>query len=248
MSVSLRRILGVLYPERRAPGATGRKRGKGASFSWRRFFLILAGALLLTKLVLLFLYYNTFLSMQYDVEEAAAQVDAQLQRRRDIIMNLNIMVTDYAEHEMALFRYAADRRKEMAGARGTASRETPGREGGADRPIPGTTAGLEDALSRVFAIAERYPDLRLSENFQRYMDALVDVERTIAERRMIYNERANVMSTAVDKFPGFIFARLYGFEPPLFYKPEEEALKTPRVESTIEDLVPESRRTRRTAD
>jgi LemA protein len=96
---------------------------------------------------------------------------------------------------------------------------------------PQVLAGdLDSLLSRIFAIAERYPDLRLSENFQRFMDALVDAEDKIAEQRMVYNERANIMSTAVDKFPGFIFAKVYGFEPPPFFEPEDEARWPPNVE------------------
>ena len=248
MDISLRRIIGVLYPPRRPPKTPKKRRRGSGSFSWGRFLLVLAVALILIKLTLFFFYYNTFLSMQYDVDEAVAQVDAQLQRRKDIILNLNIMVTDYSEHENALFRYAADKRKEMVEPPGVPPRETPPRESGAEGRPPGTTAGLDGLLSRIFAVAERYPDLRLSENFQRYMEALVEVENEIAVRRMAYNERANIMSTAVGKFPGFVFAKLYGFTPPLFYKPDEEARMTPRVESTREGSVAETRRARRMAD
>ena len=228
MDISLRRILRVLYPERRAPKTSRRKRSNGASFSWGRFFLVLAGAVVLVKLALFYFYYNAFISLQYDVEEAAAQIDAQLQRRKNIILNLNIMVMDYAEHEKELFRYAADKRKEMVQPKpGVPPREAPSREAGGETQPPGTAGDLEGLLSKIFAVAERYPDLRLSENFQRYMDALVDAETKIAETRMEYNESANDMSTAVGTFPGFIFARLYGFEPPLFYEPEAEARRPP---------------------
>jgi LemA protein len=231
MDVSLRRILGVLYPVKREPKASKkmkRKGKRGLTFSWGRFFFVIFVALLIIKLTLFFFYYNSFLSMQYDVDEAAAQVDTQLQRRRDIILNLNIIVTDYSAHENRLFRYAADSRKEMVKPPPIPPQKVPtGEGGGAARP-----AGLQDLLSRIFAIAERYPDLRLSENFQRYMDALIEVESEIATRRMAYNVRANVMSTAVGKFPGFVFAELYGFEPPPFYQPDDDARTTPRVEST----------------
>ncbi len=229
MNVSLRRILGVLYPEQRAPKTSRRRRSGGVTFSWGRFFLVLATAVVLIKLALFYFYYNAFISLQYDVEEASAQIDAQLQRRKNIIANLSIMVADYAKHEKELFRYAADKRKEMVRPEpGVPPWEAPKPEAGGMTP-PRVTGDLEGLLSKVFAVAERYPDLRLTENFQRYMDALVDAETKIAEMRMKYNECANNMSTAVGTFPGFIFAGLYGFEPPVFYEPEEDARIPPDI-------------------
>ena len=227
MEIRLRRILRVFYPDR---VVAKRSKKNGASFSWGRFGLILALASVLIKLTLFFLYYNSFVSMQYDVEEAAAQVDTQLQRRRNIILNLSVMVMNYAKHEKEIFNHAADTRKDMVQPRsGTPPGEGPSPKRGGKKQAPGAAGDLEALLSKIFAIAERYPDLRLSENFQRYMDALVDAETKIANQRMIYNERANDMSTAVGKFPGFIFARIYGFESPTFFEPEAEAREPPKV-------------------
>jgi len=233
MGVPLRRILRVFYPGR----FFARKAKKnGASFNWRRFTSILFGALLLVKVALFLFYYNTFLSLQYDVEEARAQIDTQLQRRKNIILNLSVMVMDYAEHEKAIFKHAADTRREMM--RPELRRSRP--EGPVDAPAaspgpgaktlpPGAPGGLDALLAKVFAIAERYPEIRLSENFQHFMEALVDAENKIAEERMRYNRRANEMSTMLGKFPGFVFARLYGFEAPPFFEPEDAARKPPEV-------------------
>ncbi len=300
MEIKLRRILRAFYPSRVA--AKGAKKN-GASLSWRRFGLTLCLAAVLVKLALFLLYYNSFISMQYDVEEAAAQVDTQLQRRRNIILNLSVMVMNYAKHEKEIFGHVADTRKDMVQPPGpyrprphrvlgprpskplpsrTAQQpETGGRQppaadarpeadartgpvpprraardsdgdAGARAPLkaaapksgpasgtsvatrgnsqaPGAVGDLSSLLSKIFAIAERYPELRLSENFQHYMDALVEAETKIAEQRMTYNERANDMSTAVGKFPGFVFARIYGFESPSFFEPEAEARKPPKV-------------------
>jgi LemA protein len=242
VEIKLRRILRVFYPNR---VAAKKSKKNGAAFSWRRFGFTLALASVLIKLTLFFLYYNSFVSMQYDVEEAAAQVDTQLQRRRNIILNLSVMVMNYAKHEKEIFGHAADTRKDMVQPSGSRSSkplrsqvaEQPKTGGpskaavatGGKKQVPGTAGDLEALLSKIFAIAERYPDLRLSENFQRYMDALVDAETKIAKERMIYNERANDMSTAVGKFPGFLFAKIYGFESPSFFEPEAEAREPPKV-------------------
>jgi len=180
----------------------------------------LIAVLVILKAVLLFYYYNTFLSMQYDVDEAKAQVDTELQRRKNIILGLNIMVVDYAKHEKELFQYAADSRKEMFD-QGSGKSSKDGSK---------TPTDLQALLSKVVAVAERYPDLRLSENFQRYMDGLVDAETKIAERRIVLNQKVNIMSTEVGKFPGFLFATFYGFESPVFFIPEDESLKPPTIE------------------
>jgi len=230
VGIPLRRFLRIFYPGRFSARRT--KRG-GAPFNWKRFLLIQLLLLVLVKAGLFLFYYNSLLSLQYDVEEAQARVDTQLQRRKNIIMNLNIMVMDYAEHERDIFTHTSEIRKEMLAS----APEAPPMEGrDAENPNPGEGAqplkgigDLEAMLSKVFAIAERYPDLRLSENFQHFMDALVDAENKIAEERMLYNKRANEMSTKVGKFPGFIFARLYGFESPPFFEPEDEARNPPKV-------------------
>ena len=129
-------------------------------------------------------------------------------------------------HETAFRATRLPSRKIGARLPNRPARQRQARRGG---QAPKAAGDLDALLSKVFAIAERYPDLRLSENFQRYMDALVDAETKIAEQRMIYNKRANDMSTAVGTFPGFVFAKLYGFEPPAFFEPEAEARKPPKV-------------------
>ncbi len=248
MSVPLRKILRTFYPDR---FSAGKQKNKTARSRWKRYTGLLILVFAIGHALLLLFYYNTFVSLLYDVQEAQAQVDTHLQRRKNIILNLGIMVMDYAKHEREIFTHAAETRKEMLEPgplpSGTSGPD-PSKEGLADEEAetlnallrdfgqveedrPSATPGdLEALLSKIFAIAERYPDLRLSENFESYMDALVDAEDKIAEQRMIYNERANEMSTAVSKFPGFIFAKIYRFEAPPFFESEPGARTPPEVE------------------
>jgi LemA protein len=223
MDTSLRKILGVLYAKR---SQIAKLKKPFLRFGWKRLILVLALTSTIAHIVLLF-YYNGFLSMQYDVEEAAAQIDTQAQRRKNIIVNLGIMVKEYAKHEKEIFKYAADTRKEMVELDTLLSKVV--KQDG-KQSTPKAPEGLEVLLAKIFAIAERYPDLRLSGNFQQFMNALVDAENKIAEQRMIFNERVNIMSTATGKFPGFIFAWLYGFKAPPYFEPESEARKPPKVD------------------
>ncbi|MHC5035812.1 MAG: LemA family protein [Planctomycetota bacterium] len=251
MELPLRRILGEFYPQ---GFSSGKRRKKSKNTRWKHWMKALALVLVIVKVGLFLYYYNTFLSLQYDVEEADAQIDTQLQRRKNIILNVGIMVKDYAEHEREIFKHTARTRKEMIVPRPGVSGETvEGAVPGEEKPGPTLVESLEalidkilnrgrgvqaqkavgdldTLLSKIFAVAERYPDLRLSENYRQFMEALVDAENKIAEQRMIYNERANDMSTSVGTFPGFILARIFGFDAPPFYKPELAAREPPKVE------------------
>jgi len=242
MAVPLRRIMRLLYPDRFSRRGTV---GAGKSSSLRRRLLGVILVIVLLKVGFLLFYYNTFLSMQYDVEESQAQVDTQLQRRKNIVLSLGLLVRDYAKHEKEIFTHTTDARKDLVnpGAAAPPSEATPSNQAGgtsASEAPAGldallsksdmTSHDLDALLSKVFAIAEQYPSLRLSESFQRFMDALVDAEDKIAEQRMIYNRRANTMSTEVGKFPGFLFAKLFGFETPEFFMPDVDARKAPSKE------------------
>ena len=66
-------------------------------------------------------------------------------------------------------------------------------------------------MSQLMAVAEQYPDLKLSENFIKYMDAILEFENRIAELRMIYNVSVNVYTTKRDQFPGNFFATIFKF-------------------------------------
>ncbi|TET34460.1 MAG: LemA family protein [Planctomycetota bacterium] len=224
MNIPIRKILGVLYSKR---SFIEKLKKYVLRFGWKRLVIILVLTFIIFHIVLLF-YYNNFLSLQYDVEESKAQIDTQSQRRKNIILNLGIMVKEYAKHEKELFKYTADTRKEMLELDNLLGKIVKPAEKKSSS-TPKAPEGLENLLAKIFAIAERYPDLRLSENFQRFMDALVDAENTIAEQRMIFNKRVNIMSTATGKFPGLIFAKLYGFKAPSYFEPESEARKPPKV-------------------
>ena len=230
MQIAMRKILSGLYPERfsdraRRIRSSVRMPMRIGALLYSRWKLLLF--LLIVSHVFVFLYYyNTFLSLKYDVAEARAQVDTQLQRRKNIILNLHIMVEDYARHEKDLFEHTSETRKEMLRSK-PASPDGP--RPGAKMLLPIPAGNLDALLSGVLALAERYPALRLSESFQSFMEALVDAESKVAEQRMIYNERANDFSTILGQFPGYLFAKMYGFESPEFFESDDDAKKPVKV-------------------
>ena len=92
-------------------------------------------------------------------------------------------------------------------------------------------AKWEGALSRLMAIAGQYPDLKLSENFRTFMDAILEFESNIAELRMTYNTSVNEYSTRKDQIPGFVYAYIFKFKDYSYFKVDDNARRFIQIES-----------------
>src|SRR5919106_5192083 len=129
-------------------------------------------ALLVVALVLL---YNRLVTLRNRVENAWAQVDVQLRRRYDLIPNLVETVKGYAAHERETFE-AVTRARSQAQAAGTVQDQAQAEN------------ILSQALGRLFAVAEDYPELQADENFRQLQDELAQTENRIAVSRQVYND------------------------------------------------------------
>src|SRR5205085_4899449 len=160
--------------------------------------------------------YNKFVSQEEQVKASWAQVQNQLQRRNDLIPNLDETVKGYASHESQVFEDIAASRAKLAGAA---------------TPADTIAAANEQtaALSRLLVIVENYPQLRANEQFNRLTDELSGTENRIATERMRYNQRVQDYNTSRRQFPGNLTAKMFGFkEYPLFEAPAE-AKQAPKV-------------------
>ena len=115
--------------------------------------------------------YNRLVGLRENIDAAWAQVENQLQRRNDLIPNLVEVTKGYAAHEKEIFEAVANARARLLGA------------GSRDEKID-AAAGLEGALGRLLAIAERYPDLKANAQFAKLSDELAGTENRIAVERM----------------------------------------------------------------
>lgn len=154
--------------------------------------------------------YNMLVQSRKRVDEAWSGIDVQLRRRASVIPNLVETVKGYAEHERGVF-------EEVARARGALQRA-----GNAGQAANANDL-LSQALSRVFAVVESYPQLRASENFMSLRGDLADVEEKIAFARQFYNRNVLDYNTRLETYPDTILARQFNFVPAEFFAADEAA-------------------------
>jgi LemA protein len=173
-------------------------------------------AIIVLLVLVLVLFYNRLVRLRNRVENAWAQVDVQLKRRYDLIPNLVETVKGYASHERETFEAVTAARPRAAAARGPA-------EQGAAEGI------LGQALGRLFAVAEAYPELQADENFRQLQEELAQTENRIAVSRQVYNDTVLTYNTAIQTVPGVFFAGPFGFSKREFFEVEDGAREAPRV-------------------
>jgi LemA protein len=168
-------------------------------------------------LVLLVLYYigkrNGIISARNRVDEAWSGIDVQLKRRHDLVPNLVESVKGYAAHESQVFEKATKARAEAMSARGV------GETSAAETKLSG-------ALTDLRAVAENYPTLRATENFQQLMRQLSELEDEIQASRRIYNSNVQSYNTDIQQFPGSIIANQGGFTAREFFEIEDSTERT----------------------
>ena len=165
---------------------------------------------------LLMLLYNRLVRLRNRVQNAWAQVDVQLRRRYDLIPNLVETVKGYAAHERTVFEEVTEARTRAQGARSV-------------EEAAGAENALTAAIGRLFAVAEAYPELRATENFQQLQTDLTDTEGKIAVSRQVYNDTVLTYNNAIQVMPANMVAGLFGFTAKTFFETEDAAREAPQV-------------------
>jgi LemA protein len=157
---------------------------------------------------------NGMIGSRNRVDEAWSGIDVQLKRRHDLVPNLVETVKGYATHEREVFEKATKARAEAMSARGV------GETAQAEQKLTG-------ALTDLRAVAENYPQLRATENFQQLTRQLSELEDEIQASRRIYNSNVQAYNTKIQVFPNSIIANQGGFQPREFFEIEEAAEREP---------------------
>ena len=168
--------------------------------------------ILIIVLVLLVLWaistYNKLIALRNRVKDQWAQIDVQLKRRFDLIPNLVETVKGYTKHESETLEAVIKARNTYVTA------GTPEAQMKAD-------GELTQAISKLFALTESYPDLKANTNFQHLQEELTQTESKIASSRQFYNDTVMLYNNKVSMVPSNIIASLFKFNKEAFFEANE---------------------------
>lgn len=162
--------------------------------------------------------YNRLVVLRNRIENAWSQIDVQLRRRYDLIPNLVETVKGYATHEREVFERVTQARAQAIAAGGGVAAQAQAEN------------MLTQALRSLFAVAEAYPQLRATENFQRLQADLTETENKIMFSRQFYNDTVLQYDTARESFPTNVVARYGGFGPREYFEAEAASREPVKVQ------------------
>ena len=171
---------------------------------------VVVGVVLLLVLWVIGLY-NGLVVLRNRYKNAYAQIDVQLKRRYDLIPNLVETAKGYLKHERETLEAVIAARNQAAGA-AAALAKMPG-DATAMRAFAQAETGLAGVLSRLMAVAERYPDLKANEQMSRVSEELASTENRIAFARQHYNDEVTAYNVKRELFPSSLVAGFFNFAP-----------------------------------
>ena len=170
--------------------------------------LVVVGIIAVLAIIVIGIY-NGLVQKRQQCKQAFADVDVQLKQRRNLIPNLVETVKGYASHEKETLDAVIKARNTAVSASGPA--ETAEAEG-----------MVTQALGKLFALAEAYPDLKANTNFLELQRELSNIEDKLAAARRFYNSAVMQYNTARETFPAAVFASMFGFHEQPFFDVGEE--------------------------
>jgi LemA protein len=176
--------------------------------------VIIVVALILLGGLTWILIRNSMVGSRNRVDESWSGIDVQLKRRHDLVPNLVETVKGYATHEQTVFTKTTEARAEAMKA--TTVEATQQAE-----------AKLSGALADLRAVAENYPNLRATENFQQLQRDLNEIEDQIQAARRIYNSNVQAYNTKIQIFPNSVIANSGGFTAREFFEIDDAAEREP---------------------
>jgi LemA protein len=179
--------------------------------------------------VIAFGSYNSLVGLSQAVDAQWAQVESVYQRRADLIPNLVASVQGAANFEKSTLEAVTQARASVGQPPAANSKDIPN-DPQAFAQWQAKQDQLSGALSRLLVVAERYPDLKATQNFRDLQAQLEGTENRIAVERMRFNDAARAYNTARQRLPAALFAGLMGFHEKAYFKAQPEAAQAPKVQ------------------
>src|SRR5688572_11650151 len=177
--------------------------------------ILIAGILVVGSLLIY--AYNLLVRLRQNVHEAWSAIDTELQRRHDLIPALVETVKGYAAHERGTLEAVIAARNAAAADHGPVESQAQHQ------------GQLVEALRRLLAVVEAYPDLKASSRYLDLQKQLVETEDRLSKARRFYNANVRELNTATQSFPLSLLAGWFRFEPQPYFEVEETARRAPAV-------------------
>ena len=174
--------------------------------------LIIIGVIVVFIIIL----YNRIIALKQNRSNAFSDIDVQLKQRYNLIPQLVETVKGYASHEKELLEDVTNARAQAMNTKGMGETKS------------NAESVLGGAMMNLLAVAENYPDLKASENFNKLQGELSDIENQLAAARRFFNNATSEYNTSIQQFPAVIIAKLFGFKEEAFFEldaVEAEAVK-----------------------
>lgn len=170
--------------------------------------------------------YNSLVAKDEAVTTAWGNIQSQYQRRADLVPNLVNTVKGYAKHESETLERVVEARAKATQIKVDADNITPEKL----KQFQSAQGELTQALGRLIAVQENYPDLKANENFSELQAQLEGTENRINESRQLYNAAVQTYNVSVRRFPANIVAGMFGFDKKTQFEAEAGTEKAPQVE------------------
>ena len=164
--------------------------------------------------------WNRLVRLEKDVDRAWANTDTLLQQRYDMIPNMVNIVKGYADHEKEIFGELTEARKTFAAASGS----------GDVSGVMAAESMLSQAMPKLLALSEAYPDLKSNTNFLSLQDDYKEIEDSVTDQRQLYNSSATNFNTAIEIIPDSIVASFKGCKERVLYEADHNARGSVSIE------------------
>lgn len=182
--------------------------------------VIIVGAVAYTVVI-----YNRLVTFRNRMRNGFAQIDVQLQRRYELIPNLVETAKKYLQHERETLTQVIEARNQAKAAEEAAAQQP--ENGARMRELAQAEGGLGQALGRLFAVSEEYPDLKADSTMNQLMEELSSTENKVAFARQHFNDAVMHYNTYREQFPNVLIAGPTGFEPAEQLELQDEEARKP---------------------
>jgi LemA protein len=183
--------------------------------------LIIAAVVILIPVIYIIATYNSLVALRNHITESWSNVDTELTRRYELIPNLVAAVKGYAKHERDALERVIELRNTCMADHGSVGHQE------------GTEKQLVDAVQKLLAVAEAYPDLKADKNFLQLQKELVNTEDRIQAARRFYNGNVRDNRNLCEGFPSNLIANMFGFKSEVFFNVDPAVRETPSIKGSF---------------